>query len=327
MEVLVAGGLGYIGSHTVIELLNNEYNVVIADDLSNSSIDVLKKIETITGKKTSFYEVDLKNTTETEKIFEAHKFDAVIHFAGFKAVGESVTKPIMYYENNLITTINLSKLCIKHNVNKFIFSSSATVYGDNIVPFREDMKLLPTVNPYGETKVMCERILTDITNVYEDFSVSLLRYFNPIGAEESGVLLEKPNGTPSNLMPYITEVARGNKDKVLIFGDDYDTEDGTGVRDYIHVVDLAVGHVSALKNIKKGSNVYNLGTGRAISVFELIKSFEEVHGVTIPYEVVGRREGDVAVAYADCTKAKNELGFKPKYNILDMCKHSYNKNL
>ncbi len=323
MTVLVAGGLGYIGSHTVVELLKNKYNVVIVDNLSNSSIDVLEKIERITGKVPKFYEADIRNIEETEKIFQSHSIEAVIHFAGYKAVSESVKQPIMYYENNLFTTITLSKLCLKYNVDKFIFSSSATVYGDNSVPFIEDMKLSPTTNPYGETKVMCERILSDIAIANDNFKVSLLRYFNPIGAEESGLLLEQPNGVPSNIMPYISEVAKGNQEKLYVFGDDYETKDGTGVRDYIHVVDLAIGHVLALKNIKVGSNVYNLGTGNAVSVLELIKSFEQVNDVVIPYEVVARREGDVAVAFADCSKAEKDLGFKTKYTILDMCKHSY----
>ncbi len=323
MEILVTGGLGYIGSHTVVELLKNNYNVVIVDDLSNSSVDVLDKIKQITGKTPTFYKIDIKNTEKTEEIFKNHSFEAIIHFAGYKVVSESVTKPLMYYENNLMTTIIISNLCLKYNVNKFIFSSSANVYGDNTVPFKEDMALIPTTNPYGETKVMCEKILTDVAKVNDKFSVSLLRYFNPIGAEENGLLSEKTNGVPSNIMPYICEVARGNQEKVLVFGDDYNTKDGTGVRDYIHVVDLAIGHVLALKNIKSGSNIYNLGTGHPVSVLELIKSFEKVHNISIPYEVVGRRYGDIAVAYADCTKAEKELGFKTKYNILDMCKHAY----
>ncbi len=323
MELLVTGGLGYIGSHTVVELVKNKYDVVIVDDLSNSSIDTLEKIELITGKKPKFYKIDIKNFDEMEKVFQKHSFEAVMHFAGYKAVGESVSKPIMYYENNLLTTLNLSKLCVNHNVNKFIFSSSATVYGDNEVPFREEMTLLPTTNPYGESKVMCERILDDIVKAHENLSVMLLRYFNPIGADESGLLLEKPKGVPNNIMPFIVEVAKGNQEKLLVFGDDYDTVDGTGVRDYIHVVDLAIGHVLALQNIKKGCNVYNLGTGRVVSVLELIKNFEKVNNVKIPYEVVGRRNGDVAIAYADCKKAEIELGFKTKYSIQDMCKHSF----
>lgn len=325
MEILVTGGLGYIGSHTVVELLNANYDVVIADNLSNSSTDTLDNIQIISGKKTTFYKVDVRKEKEIEEIFEKHSFDAVIHFAGFKAVGESVSKPLMYYDNNLMTTINLSKLCLKYNVNKFVFSSSATVYGENISPFKEDMELLPTTNPYGETKAMCGRILTDVSNVNNDFSVSILRYFNPIGAHDSGKLLEQPKGKHNNLMPYITEVARGNQEKLYVFGDDYDTKDGAGVRDYIHVVDLAKGHVLALENIKNGTNIYNLGTGKGHSVLEVILSFEKVHSLTLPYEIAKRRDGDIAVSYADCTKAEKELGFKTKYGIEDMCKHSYKK--
>lgn len=325
MKILVAGGLGYIGSHTVVELINNGHNVVIADNLSNSSIDILDKISDITGVKPEFYKIDLKNIIETKEMFKSHKFDAVMHFAGFKAVGESVEKPLMYYENNLMTTINLSNLCLEFNVNKFIFSSSATVYGENIVPFKEDMELLPTTNPYGETKAMCERILKDTSKANEYFGVCLLRYFNPIGAHESGLLLEQPKGKPNNLMPYITEVARGNQEKLYVFGDDYDTKDGTGVRDYIHVVDLARGHVAALEKMQQGVSIYNLGTGEGYSVFEVIKSFEKAHNLTLSFEVTKRRDGDIANCYADASKAEKELGFKTRYTIDDMCKHSFVK--
>ncbi len=325
MKILVTGGLGYIGSHTVVELLNENYQVVIADNLSNSSIDVLKNIEELTGKLPEFFKIDIKEKAEVDKLFNGNKFDAVIHFAGYKAVGESVEKPLMYYENNLMTTINISQLCLKHGVDKIIFSSSAAVYGDNVAPFKENMPLMPTTNPYGETKAMCERILKDTAKVNKSFCVSLLRYFNPIGAHESGKLLEKPKGKPNNLMPYIADVARGNQENLFIFGDDYNTKDGTGVRDYIHVVDLAKGHVLALENIKNGVNIYNLGTGTGYSVLEVIRSFENAHDITIPFEVVARREGDIAECYADCTKAKVELGFETKYEILDMCKHSFVK--
>ncbi len=325
LRILVAGGLGYIGSHTVVELINAGYDVVIADDLSNSTIDVLENIEGITGIKPELYEINVACRDKTKELFEKYTFEAVIHFAGFKAVGESVTKPLMYYKNNIMTTINLSELCIEYNVNKFIFSSSATVYGENIAPFKEDMALLPTTNPYGETKAMCERILKDVSNVNKDFSVALLRYFNPIGAHESGKLLEKPKGKPNNLMPYITEVARGNQEKLYIFGDDYDTKDGTGIRDYIHVVDLARGHVLALKNLGTGCNVYNLGTGEGLSVFDVVKNFENVHNLAIPYEIVKRRDGDIAICFADCEKAKIELGFETRYKIEDMCRDSFKK--
>ncbi len=325
MKILVAGGLGYIGSHTVVELINEGYDVVVADNLSNSSVDVLDNIECITRKKPKFYEINVACREKTQELFEKYNFDAVIHFAGFKAVGESVAKPLMYYKNNIMTTINLGELCIKYNVKKFIFSSSATVYGENIAPFKEDMTLLPTTNPYGETKAMCERILKDTSDVNKDFNVALLRYFNPIGAHESGMLLEQPKGKPNNLMPYITEVARGNQEKLYVFGDDYDTKDGTGVRDYIHVVDLARGHVLALKNLASGCNAYNLGTGEGHSVFDVVKNFEKAHNLTIPYEIVKRRDGDIATCFADCEKAKKELGFETKYKIEDMCRHSYKK--
>ncbi len=325
MKILVTGGLGYIGSHTVVELLNDGVEVVIADNLSNCEKEVLDKIEKITTKRPVFYELDIKDELETEKLFNKYSFDAVIHFAGYKAVGESVEKPIMYYENNLMTTINLSKLCLKYNVDKLVFSSSATVYGDNQIPFKEDLKLLPTTNPYGETKAMCERILIDTAKAYEKFSPTLLRYFNPIGAHQSGELCEQPKGKPNNLMPFITEVAKGNQEKLLVFGNDYNTVDGTGVRDYIHVVDLAIAHVLAIKNNKTGCNIYNIGTGKGTSVLEIISSFEKAHNITIPYEIAPRRDGDIAEMYANCDKAKKELGFTTKYNIDDMCKHSYKK--
>ncbi len=323
MFILVTGGLGYIGSHTVVELLQEGYNVVIADNLSNSSIDILDKIKQVTNKNPEFFEIDVNNEILVNKLFEKYSFEAIIHFAGFKAVGESVEKPLMYYSNNLGTTITLTKACLKYNVNKFIFSSSATVYGDNIIPFKEDMQLLPTTSPYGETKAMCERILKDIVHVNKNFSVSLLRYFNPIGSHESGMLCEQPKGKPNNLIPFITAVAKGEQDKLLVFGNDYDTIDGTGVRDYIHVVDLAKGHVLALKHIKSGTNIYNLGTGNGKSVLQVINAFEKAHNIKIPYEVVDRRAGDLGEFYADTEKAKKELGFVSKYSLLDMCKHSY----
>ncbi len=321
--VLVTGGLGYIGSHTVVELLKQGFDVIIADNLSNSSKDVLNSIKTLTGTLPKFYQIDVKDKEATEDIFNTYNIEAVMHFAGFKAVGESVENPLMYYENNLMTTINLTNLCIKYNVNKFIFSSSATTYGENSVPFKEDMDLSPTTNPYAETKVMCERILTDTAKAYQKFSPTLLRYFNPIGAHKSGLLLEQPKGTPNNLIPYITEVARGNLDKLFIFGDDYNTVDGTGVRDYIHVLDLAIGHVLALKSNNTNCNVYNLGSGKGSSVLEVISNFEKAHNITIPYEVVGRRAGDIDESYADCSKAARELGFTTEYSLFDMCKDSY----
>ncbi len=325
MKVLVAGGLGYIGSHTVVELINNGHEVIIADDLSNSSKEVLNSIKEITGVLPSFYEVDVADIEKTEEIFKNNNIDVVMHFAAHKAVGESVEKPLKYYKNNLNTTITLSELCLKYGVNKFIFSSSATVYGDNTLPFNEDMPLVPSTNPYGETKVMCERILMDTAKVNPQFSITCLRYFNPIGAHKSGLLLEQPKGVPNNLIPFITYVAKGLKDELMVYGDDYNTKDGTGVRDYIHILDLAEGHVLALNNNKSGVNVYNLGTGKGYSVLEVVKSFEKAHNIKIPYKIVERRSGDIAEGYADCTKATKELGFVSKYSLEEMCKDSYKK--
>ncbi len=324
MKVLVTGGLGYIGSHTVVELLNNDYEVVVIDNLYNSSIDVLDKIRSITNKEFIFYEIDATNLNAVEKVFEEHFFDAVIHFAGYKAVGESVFKPIMYYENNLMATIVLSKLCIKFGVSRFIFSSSASVYGENISPLVENVEIKSTVSPYAETKLMCERILTDIAKANKDFKVTLLRYFNPVGAHQSGLIGEKPNGVPNNLMPYIIDVARGKQENLLVFGNDYDTIDGTGIRDYVHVLDLAIGHVCALKNNKDGVHIYNLGTGYGYSVFEVLNTFNKVNNLNVGYKIVERRKGDLAVCFADCKKAENELGFKAKYTLEDMCRDAYN---
>lgn len=318
MNILVSGGAGYIGSHTCVELLNNHHSVIIADNLSNSKIETINKIKKISNKDVIFYKIDVTNEIEVEEIFKKHEIDGVIHFAGFKAVGESAEKPLDYYYNNLVSTMVLSKACIKFNVNKFVFSSSATVYGDNKSPLNEEMKLLPTTNPYGETKVMSERILTDIAKANKNFSVTLLRYFNPVGAHESGLIGEDPNGIPNNLMPYISKVAKGELKKLNVFGNDYDTIDGTGVRDYIHVVDLAEGHVRAVEKLEEGVHIYNLGTGYGTSVLELVNIFQEVNGVKVPYEVVGRRLGDLAVCYADASKAERELGWKAKRGITDM---------
>lgn len=323
MKIFIAGGLGYIGSHTVVELLNNDYEVVVADNLSNSTLEILDNIKKITGKTFDFFETDVRNYKKTKEIFEKYDFDGIIHFAGFKAVGESVTNPLKYYENNLLTTINLSIIALEFNINNFIFSSSATVYGSNKAPFKEEMELLPTSNPYGETKAICERILKDTAKANENFNVAILRYFNPVGSHKSGLLLEQPKGRPNNLVPFISEVARGKEEKVFVFGDDYDTIDGTGVRDYIHVIDLAKGHISAFKNRKMGVNIYNIGTGVGYSVLEVISSFEKVHNIKIPFEVIGRREGDFGSCYADCTKAEKELGFKANYNIDEMCKDAF----
>ncbi|MBD3107139.1 UDP-glucose 4-epimerase GalE [Bacillus sp. AGMB 02131] len=323
MNILVSGGTGYIGSHTCIELLDAGYNVILADNLSNSKVETLEKVKQITEKEVSFYKVDVTNYEAIELIFANHKVDGVIHFAGLKAVGESSEMPEEYYYNNLMSTIVLAKACLKHGVEKFVFSSSATVYGENKVPFKETMNLLPTTNPYGETKAMCEKILTDIAKANPDFSVSILRYFNPVGAHKSGLIGEAPNGIPNNLMPYITQVANGKLDKLRIFGNDYPTVDGTGVRDYIHVMDLAEGHVAALNNLTEGVHIYNLGTGKGTSVLELVNAFEEANNIKISYEIVDRRPGDIAACYADVSKAERELGWKAKRNLVSMCRDAW----
>ncbi len=324
MNILVTGGLGFIGSHTCVELINKNHRVVVADNLSNSSIETLEKINKITGVVPDFHQIDVTEEYSLEQIFNKYNFDGVIHFAGFKAVGESVEKPLDYYYNNLVSTIKLSKMCLKYSVDKFVFSSSATVYGDSESPLKEDMELLPTTNPYGETKAMSERILKDTSYANSDFAVSLLRYFNPIGAHESGLIGEDPKGIPNNLMPYISKVAKGDLDKLYVFGNDYDTVDGTGVRDYIHVVDLAEGHVAALENLEFGVNIYNLGTGKGTSVLQIVNAFTKVNGVDIPYEIVGRRPGDIAISYADTQKAEKELNWKAKRDIEDMVRDTWN---
>lgn len=329
MALLVTGGLGYIGSHTCVELLNAGYEVVILDNFKNSKMEVLKRIEELTWKKPKFYREDLLYKDGLDRVFSENKIDAVIHFAGLKAVGESVEKPLMYYQNNVIGTINLLQVMKGHNVKKIVFSSSATVYGDeNIAPFTEDMKLKAT-NPYGWSKFMIEQILKDIYAADNSYCISILRYFNPIGAHKSGRIGEDPNGIPNNLMPYITQVALGRREKLYIFGNDYNTNDGTGVRDYIHVVDLAIGHLKALEKINKGSGlfIYNLGTGIGYSVLDVVKAFEKANGVKIPYEIVDRRPGDIDVCYADPTKAKLELGFETQFSLETMCRDSYNWQL
>lgn len=323
MPILVTGGAGYIGSHTCVELLNSGHFVIIADNLCNSKIETIDKINQITNKDVIFYQIDVTDEQAVESIFSNHKIDGVIHFAGLKAVGESVEKPLQYYYNNLVSTMVLSKMCVKYGVGKFVFSSSATVYGDQPSPLKEDMGLKKTTNPYGETKAMSERILTDTSNADDGFAVSLLRYFNPVGAHESGLIGEDPNGIPNNLMPFVTKVAKGQLEKLNVFGNDYDTVDGTGVRDYIHVVDLAKGHVKAIENLNKGVNIYNLGTGRGTSVLELVDAFMKVNGIDVPYEIVGRRPGDLAVCFADANKAKKELGWKAELTIEDMVKDAW----
>lgn len=323
MKILVTGGLGFIGSHTVVELIKNKHEVIIADNLTNSKIEVLNKLSIITGIKPTFYQIDVTDKIKVEKIFKKHKMDGVIHFAGLKSVGESVFKSLDYYYNNLVSTMVLSKMCLKYGANKFIFSSSATVYGDQPSPLKEDTGLKQTTNPYGETKAMSERILIDTAKANPEFGVSLLRYFNPVGAHKSGLIGENPNGIPDNLMPFLTKVARGELDKLSIFGDDYDTIDGTGVRDYIHVVDLAKGHVKAIEKLDTGVNIYNLGTGRGTSVLELVHAFIKVNNVDVPYEIVERRAGDLATCYADPSKAEKELGWKAEKDINDMVRDAW----
>jgi len=324
MNILVTGGSGYIGSHTCVALLEAGHKVIVADNLSNSRIDTIDRVKQITNKEITFYFVDVTDEAKVDTIFSIHKIDGVIHFAGRKAVGESSIKPLEYYYNNLVSTMVVAKMCQKYNVRRFVFSSSATVYGDNRVPFKETMNLMPTTNPYGETKAMCERILADIARANPEFSVAILRYFNPIGAHESGLIGEAPNGIPNNIMPIITKVAKGQLKKLQIYGNDYPTADGTGVRDYIHVMDLAEGHVAALEKLSEGVHIYNLGTGKGTSVLELVKAFQEATGIEIPYEVVARRPGDIAVCYADTTKAIQELGWKPKRNLKNMCRDAWN---
>ena len=326
MNILVTGGLGYIGSNTCVELLNENYEVIIIDNLSNSSIDVLDKIELITSKRPKFYELDVCDKEKVRVVFKENKIDAIIHFAGYKAVGESVSEPLKYYRNNLDSTLTLLELMKEFSCHNLIFSSSATVYGTpKKLPIKEDFPL-STTNPYGTTKLMTEQILFDVSKANEDLSIIVLRYFNPIGADKRGLLGENPKGVPNNLMPYIVRVANKQLDILNIFGNDYDTPDGTGVRDYIHVVDLAKGHLKALEKVVnfKGIKYYNLGTGTGYSVLDLVKTFEKVNNVKVPYKIVERRPGDIAACYADPTKAYKELGFKAEYGIEDMCKDSYN---
>jgi UDP-glucose 4-epimerase len=323
MQILVTGGAGYIGSHICVALLEAGHTVTVVDNLCNSKIQTIDRIKQITKKDLTFYQEDVTDEATVDSIFSEHSFDGVIHFAGFKAVGESVELPLKYYYNNTVSTMVLAKYCLKYGVRQFVFSSLATVYGENEVPFVETMRLLPTTNPYGETKVISEKILTDTAKANPDFAVSLLRYFNPVGAHESGLIGENPRGIPNNLMPFITQVAKGKLEKLRIFGNDYPTVDGTGVRDYIHVMDLAEGHVAALEKLTAGVHVYNLGTGRGTSVLELVETFQKVNGVKVPYEIVGRRPGDIAECYADASKAKEELGWTAKRGIREMCRDAW----
>lgn len=326
MKILVTGGAGYIGSHTCVELLNNGYEVVVLDNLYNSCEEALKRVEKITGKKLTFYEGDMLDRDCCEKIFTEHKIDAVIHFAGLKAVGESVAKPWEYYYNNISGTLVLCDVMRKHGCKNIVFSSSATVYGDPaFVPITEECPKGAITNPYGQTKGMLEQILTDLNVGDPEWNVVLLRYFNPIGAHESGLIGEDPKGIPNNLVPYIAQVAVGKREALSVYGNDYPTPDGTGVRDYIHVVDLAVGHVAALKKMEKAKGVliYNLGTGKGYSVLEVLHAYEKACGKTLPYKIVERRPGDIPTCYSDPTKAKEELGWTAKRGIEEMCADSW----
>ena len=325
MAVLVTGGTGYIGSHTVVELISEGYEVVIVDNFSNSKPEVLNRLKTITGKDIPFYEADLLNKEALTKIFEKETIDSVIHFAGYKAVGESVAKPVEYYHNNITGTLILLEVMKAYQVKDIVFSSSATVYGmNNISPLTENLPTSAT-NPYGYTKVMIEQILRDVHVSDEEWNIALLRYFNPIGAHESGLIGEDPSGVPNNLMPYITQVAVGKLPELSVFGNDYDTPDGTGVRDYIHVVDLAKGHLKALASFKQhqGVGTYNLGTGVGYSVLDLVNNFQRANDIVIPYKIVERRPGDVGTCYADATLAKEILGWQAEKNLEDMCRDSW----
>ncbi len=325
MKVLVTGGLGFIGSHTCVELIKQNYEIIIVDNLYNSKEEVIEKLEKITGKRSKLYKYDLLEKEKLEEIFKENEIDAVIHFAGYKAVGESVKKPLMYYSNNLQSTINLLEVMQKHNVKKLVFSSSATVYGDPGNPkYVEEMGRGETTNPYGTTKAMIEKMLEDLYASDNSWDISILRYFNPVGAHESGLIGEEPNGIPNNLMPYVMKVAAGKLEILSIFGNDYPTIDGTGVRDYIHVVDLAKGHTAALDKMKKGLSVYNLGSGKGVSVMELVTTFEKVNNIKVNYKIVGRRAGDLPEYYADPTKALNELEWKTEKTLEDICRDSWN---
>lgn len=328
MSILVTGGTGYIGSHTVVELLNNDEDVIIIDNFSNSKKEVLSSIETITGKTPKFYEADCRDKETLENIFKENNIDCVINFAGYKAVGESVANPLMYYNNNLQIAMVVLETMQKFGCKKFIFSSTATIYGiPEQLPINEECEIGKTTNPYANTKMIIERLLMDLYEADRTWNICILRYFNPIGAHESGLIGEKPNGIPNNLMPYIMQVASGKRDFLRVFGNDYDTPDGTGIRDYIHVVDLAKAHLKALEKLNKenkGLFIYNIGTGIGYSVLDIVKNFEKSNNIKIPYKIMPRRDGDVAKLYANSNKAKEELGWMAEKNIEEMCRDSWN---
>ncbi len=327
MNILVTGGTGYIGSHTCVELIKAGHDVIVFDNLSNSKETCLDRIFEITGKRPKFYCADMRDTDSMRPVFQENNIEAVIHFAGLKAVGESVAKPWEYYYNNVVGSLNLLSVMKEFNVKKLVFSSSATVYGDPaIIPITEECPLGTTTNPYGETKKMLERIFSDFQKANPDWYIMLLRYFNPIGAHESGLIGEEPNGIPNNLMPYIMQVVVGKLPYLRVFGNDYNTHDGTGVRDYIHVVDLAKGHVAVMKKFEDapGVYIYNLGTGIGYSVLDIVKAFEKANDFEIPYQIVERRPGDIDACYSDPSKAERELGWKAQYDLEKMCKDSYN---
>lgn len=324
--ILVTGGTGFIGSHTVLELLKEDYQVVVMDNLYNSKTESLNRVQKITGKEAKFHQLDLLDEDGLDRLFSAYEFDAVIHFAGLKAVGESVEKPLLYFKNNISGTINLCEAMKKYGVKNLVFSSSATVYGDpEKSPIPEDSPVT-SVNPYGRTKLTIEYILKDLYDSDQSWNIALLRYFNPVGAHESGLIGEDPNGIPNNLMPFVTQVAVGKLEKLRVFGNDYPTHDGTGVRDYIHVVDLAVGHLKALEKLenKPGVVTYNLGTGTGSSVLDVVKAFEKANDIEIPYEITARRPGDAAICYADPSKAEKELNWKAERDLVDMCRDAWN---
>ena len=326
MKVLLTGGAGYIGSHTAVELISAGHEVIIADNFSNSDIEVLNRLKTITGQDIKLYNIDVAEKEDVRKMFAENKIDAIIHFAGLKAVGESVSIPVKYYRNNIDTTLTLLEVMKEYGVNKFVFSSSATVYGTpEALPLKEGMKTGCT-NPYGWTKLMNEQILTDAALADSELSVALLRYFNPIGAHESGLIGEAPNGIPNNLMPYISQVAVGKREKLSVYGNDYETKDGTGVRDYIHVVDLAKGHVAAIEYVAehKGTEIFNLGTGIGYSVLEIVNTFSKVNDIEVPYVITDRRPGDIAECYADPKKAHELMGWDATKNLEDMCRDTWN---